>query len=198
MHRQINIIVPDGNRAQRRKAQRQARPLQARARKPKVAGANMVDYVLQRATRLTSEERQRLLSPSHDALKALNTCTATIEHWAALAGMVNTAIAIEAQGVIRGFSEHFAAADCALDAIWHRIQDGTNGVAWGRHEAPYFDEIDALREAVALHNEQLLVLAVSELRQAQDQMRRTARAAGACEISAPANSLPLPIQEILF
>lgn len=172
------------NRAQRRQALK-SRKLQARAkRQPKLIMANAMDVVKSRAARLTDAERANVMLPAQSGFKALREGVATLSQWQAVSSAVSVARAIEAQGIVRGIHEHLAAADNALDAVWHRIQDGVRGSAWGRCTTLYFDEIAALDTALFLHEHQLQQLALSEFHQAVDMARRDVRAAGGIEVAA--------------
>lgn len=181
------------NREQRRQIARSTRRSSKPARTERPLIANAVDVVKNRASRLTDAERDRMLTPARDGFTALRRGVASHDEWAGVSSAITMALAIEAQGVVKGMREHFDAAERALDAVWHRVQDSPGGPAWGR-TTMYFEEIAALREAFHLHDFQLRNLAVSELHAAIDIARRNVRAAGGREIPAPAQSLPQPVQ----
>jgi hypothetical protein len=184
------------NRAQRRAALK-SRKLQTRARQPRLIMANAMDVVKSRAARLTDAERANVMLPAKSGFKALREGVATLGQWQAVSSAVSVARAIEAQGIVRGIHEHLAAADCALDAVWHRVQDGVRGSAWGRCTTLYFDEIAALETALFLHDHQLQQLALSEFHSAVELARRDVRAAGGTEVPTPTH-LPSPTQERLL
>jgi hypothetical protein len=190
-------VQPTTNRAGRRAALK-SRKLQARAkRKPKLIMANAMDVVKSRAARLTDAERANVMLPAQNGFKALREGVATLGQWQAVSSAVSVARAIEAQGIVRGIHEHLAAADSTLDAVWHRVQDGVRGSAWGRCTTLYFDEIAALDTALFLHDHQLQQLALSEFHSAVELARRDVRAAGGTEVQTPA-PLSSPTQERLL
>jgi predicted P-loop ATPase len=192
-------VLPDTsgmNRRQRRQAERSSRLADRPRRTPRQIIANAVDVVKNRAARLTDAERDRMLAPAREGFTALRQGVASHDQWCGVASAVTMALAIEAQGVVKGMREHFQAAERALEAIWTRAQAGADDGAWARPTL-YFDEIAALREAIHLHDFQLRQLAVSELHAAIAITRRNVRAAGGREIPAPAHSIPLPTQERL-
>ncbi len=194
MQTQLTHEVP-ANRAQRRAA-RKTRKLQTRARQPRPLIANAMELVTLRATRLTADERGRVMEPAHAGLKAMREGVATADHWGMLSELVSVAKAIEAQGIVRGIHEHLAAAEGALDAVWHRVQAGVRGSAWARCTTLYFNEIEALDTALFLHDHQLQQLAVSEYHAALAKTKRDPRAGTpAAPASYPA---PLPTQEQLL
>jgi hypothetical protein len=157
-----------------------------KARPQKIA--NGTEYAIARATKLTDQEREGVLRPARDGFRALREGVATHEQWAFVSSAVTMAQAIEAQGIIRGMHEHFDAAERALDAIYQRVQDGTGGPAWGRSTTLYLAEIDTLRVAIHLHEDQLRVLGFSELQAAERIAQRNIRAAGGRVIQAAAAS----------
>jgi hypothetical protein len=195
--RTITVVLPVGNRAERRQRDRQARQRTTRVRAPGQTMVNALDYVRHRVSCLTGEERRRVLALPRQGLQALREGVASWLQWSYVSSAVSVAQAIEAQGVVRGMTEHFAAAERALDAIFYRVQAGTNGARWG-HTTLYFDEIAALREAVNLHEFQLQQLSFAELETAQEQARSHVLAAGGVEVPVPDGDLPLPFQAVLI
>ncbi|MGE0329729.1 MAG: hypothetical protein AB7P37_03440 [Ramlibacter sp.] len=169
--------------------------MHARARTPRKIMANALQVVKLRATRLTDNERRRVLLPAIHGFKALRTGVATYNDWAGMQAAVTVALAIDAQGVVRGLQGHFAAGHAALQAIWQRATDGPT--EW-TPTALYFDELAALREAIHLHSFQLQHLSVSELHAARDKALRQTVHTGGRVLQAPAESLPQPIQESLL
>lgn len=177
-------------------ARSKARPAPARKYVPII---NAMEYVTERATTLTTDERTAMLKPARDGFKALREGVATEQQWAFVAGAVGLALSIEAQGIVRGMKEHFTAADLALAAVRKRVQEGVRGSAWGKCTTLYFDEIAAINEAIDLHHFQLRQLAVFELRKAIDQHNHQARGPGALQIHATTRAEePAPIQESLL
>lgn len=181
--------APASNRAMRRQQQREA----GRRRRPakvRPVMVNTIEYVKNRATRLTDEERAAMLAPARDGFKALREGVATFEQWGAVATAVTVGVAIEDQGIVAGMRGHFQEAKRALHAVWQRVEcSAPDGAAWGRSTALYFDEIAAIREILHLHDFQLQQLAISELHAAIDSIRGAVRTGSRFVIHA---SMPVP------
>lgn len=190
--------APALNRAMRRHLKQAARKPPAPRRKPGQVMANATDVVKARATRLTDAERAGVLQPARDGFKALREGVATFKQWVDVNTAIAVAMAIEEQGVIRGMHEHFAAADRAIDAVRLRVEQDPQGPAWGRRTTLYFHEIEALREAIHLHDEQLRVLAACELTAAIALAHNNTRALGGRVVHVPSNATPQQIQELLL
>lgn len=128
-------------------------------RKPRTRNRNTFGTVLLRATRLTDAEVQDTIAPAQACLERLREGVATEDHHTVLATSLLIAMGIEDSGIVRGLREHIASAHAALDAI--RARALATG-AW-RPTALYFDELDALRTAVELHEFQLRQVSAGEL-----------------------------------
>lgn len=98
-----------------------------------------------------------VLEPLQAAHHALRCGVATQRHWAVMAGCIQVAQAIEAQGTIHGLTEHLASAHAAMQAIFTRC----SGLGTWRNTALRFDEADALRTFVDLHTLQIQQLGQS-------------------------------------
>jgi len=192
-----NLAPPGLNHRQRRELAKQQRR-QQRGRKPRQVMVNALEYVANQVSKLTDDERTRTLLPAMQGFKALREGVATHEHWAGVASAINVALAIEAQGVVKGLREHFEAAERALHAVYVRVCDHPGGDTWGRATALYFDEIAAIRQGIELHDFQLQQLSVKELHAAREQAIRDIRAAGGQLLQAPSQSCPAPRQERLL
>ncbi|HSV44206.1 MAG TPA: hypothetical protein VLJ58_00325, partial [Ramlibacter sp.] len=97
--RRFHVVEFAGNRAQRRQAARADRRKSTRPAKPEGI-VDTTELAIHRATRLTDAERNRMLHPAREGFTALRRGVATHEQWAAVAGAVNVALAIETQGVV--------------------------------------------------------------------------------------------------
>jgi hypothetical protein len=191
-------VAPTGNRQARRMTARAARGrTDGKPRMPRVIAANAIDLAINKVSCLTEPERKQCLSPARDGFARLREGVATYEQWAAVVSAVAVGLAIEDLRVVKGMRAHFEAAERALDAVWSRVEGATGGATWGRRTTLHFDEIEAMREAIHLHDFQLQNVSVSELHQAAANARAKVRHAGGQEIAAPANSIPQPIQQRL-
>ena len=128
-------------------------------RKPRVINANVLGTVICRATLLQEHEVQDTLEPTHHCLARLREGVATEDEHTIMATVMRVSQGIEDSRIVRGLREHFNAAQQALDAIRTRaLATGT----W-RQTPLYFHELDALREAVELHEFQLRQVTSGEL-----------------------------------
>jgi len=94
---------------------------------------------------------EQILRPSRPALVALREGVATEQQWATLASAVETALAIDSRGVVRGMRGHLMLAEQALAGIRLRAMDSGTWCA----TALYLQEIDDVTEALRLHEYQL-------------------------------------------
>ena len=130
---------------------------------------------LMRATKLTPEELDSIMTPMRACLKAVREGVATQMQFEVLQSSMVIAEAIEHSGIVRGLADHIASALQACSAIEARAL--TSG-AW-QQTALYFQELDALATAVDLHEYQLQQLSSGELhRIVQQTMTRTASTGG--------------------
>jgi hypothetical protein len=114
------------------------------------------------ASKLSPADVGEVMQPLQDACRALREGVASEWHWSLAASAVNTARAIERQGVVKGLHEHLVAADLALAGIHRRAMLATG---W-RPTALYYLELDAITTAVELHEFQLRQLSRGEMMRA--------------------------------
>ncbi|RYF02347.1 MAG: hypothetical protein EOO32_00045 [Comamonadaceae bacterium] len=128
-------------------------------RKPRVLNANAFNTALYRASCLTEAEIRDTIDPARQCLDRLREGVATEDQHIVLSTCMHIAMDIERSGIVRGLEGHIKAAQQALGTIRSRaLATG----AW-RASALYFYELDALREAVDLHEFQLRKLSAGEL-----------------------------------
>lgn len=133
-----------------------------------------------RASKLTQAELNGVMQPLQSAFRALRESVATETHWSYLASAINVAMAIEAQGVVRGLHEHLHAAELALQAIYRRAMEA-------RYWKPvplYYLELDAISTAVDLHAFQLSQLGHGEFNRALDNATAEVASSGGRVIKA--------------
>lgn len=187
------VASPQGNRAQRRKAEQLAkRPHQPVEKFPPPA-INNLEIARTHAARLTLHERRTVMRPIRDSFKALREGVATWQQWACVSSAMKVALAIEAQGVVRGMKGFFTAADTALDAFCQRVQDGDK---WA-NATPYFQEIEDIAEAIDFHEDQLRVLAYSEFEAAHQSAVKASLKSGGITLHIT-EVTTAPIQEKLL
>lgn len=144
-------------------------------RKPRTINPNAFGTALHRVTLLTPAERENTIAPARACLARLREGVATEDQHTVLATALQIALEIEDSGIVRGLREHIEAAQAALQTIRARALAAG---AW-RPTALYFHELDALREAVDLHEFQLRHLSAGELhRIAQKLIARTRSTGG--------------------
>jgi hypothetical protein len=198
-HRRFHIADQHMNRQQRRAAARQRRQGTRPGRAPTVrADVDTLDLAMRRAGRLTAAERCTVLDPTRAAFKALREGVATFEQWAYVSSAVTVAQAIEDQGVVRGFRAHLDAAERAIDAVFQRVNEAQGGPSWGRATTLYFQEIEALDEALHWHDWQLQHLSGAEFHAVVRVAERHIRAAGGQAIEHRPITTPQPTQENLL
>ena len=161
--------APTMNRAQRRQADRAS-----------VTQFSLptMNAALRRATRLTARERALVMDPTRAGVAALRQGVATYEQWAYVCSAIQVGLAIEAQGIVRGLQAHMQAADQALQAVYARVTAPAEGPTWGRATALRFDELEAITDAVDLHDWQLQQLAAKEFHRAVKLAEKSIRKAG--------------------
>lgn len=118
--------------------------------------------VLRHATALTAQEVSSIMAPLQLAHRHLREGVATEREWMVLASSINVALRIEQQGVVRGLQEHMQVAEKALAEIHVRAMAGGT---W-RQTALHYHELDAVREAIDLHDWQIRQLSWREFRRA--------------------------------
>lgn len=157
------------NRAARR--QKERKPTSAR-RKPRQQIANVMDVVRYRIASLSDEEIAHVLAPVEDGFRALREGVALFEQWQQVTQSVTLALVIEESGIVRGLEGHFQLARAALEAIYTRVTQQPDGASWGKRTTLYFEEINAIREALDLLRFQLQHVSAQEL---TDQLLPRAR-----------------------
>ena len=130
----------------------------------------------QQAHRLKAAEVGDQLDPARRSFTALRSGVGELLHWHVMASTLCVALAIEAQGVVRGLGEHLEAAQDALDAIEARALKG-DPQGWARTPL-YWREIDALDTFMDLHQYPLEQLSYGEYREACRQAVARVRSAG--------------------
>ncbi len=143
-------------------------------RRPRAITADTFARARAGATRLTEAEVQETITPARACLKRLREGTATEDQHTVLASQIAVAMEIERGGIVRGLHEHISAAQDALANIRARAMVSS---AW-RPTALYFHELDALREAVELHEFQLRQLSAGELAAAAKKLISRTRSSG--------------------
>lgn len=128
-------------------------------RKPRTINANAFGTALYRASCLTEAEIRDTIAPARQCLTRLREGVATEDQHTVLYTCMQIALAIEASGIVRGLQQHLQSAIQALETIRGRAL--TSG-AW-QPTSLWFHELDALREAVDLHEFQLRKLSAGEL-----------------------------------
>lgn len=134
--------------------------------RPKPVTAETMTLAKHFAAKPSRDDRDAVLGELKTALKALREGVATEDHWAIANGSVQVALAIEAQGIVRGLSEHLHKAEHALQAIYDRALRMGNG-KWLRATL-YFHELDALATFFNLHKFQVDQLGRAEFLAAID------------------------------
>lgn len=129
---------------------------------------------------LSKANKLAITNPLQAAFKALREGVATEMQWCVIAGNVAIALAIEEDGVIRGLRGHLDAADRALEGIQRRaLASGS----W-KPTALFYQELDDVRVAIHLHQEQLDVIARGEYLRAVDVAAAQVRSQGGIVIQA--------------
>lgn len=143
-------------------------------RKPRTINLNAFGAVLYRVGRLTEPEVREAITPAQTCLAKLREGVATEDQHTVLATSLLLALEIERSGIVRGLQEHLASARAALDAI--RARALASGV-W-RATPLYFFELQALQDAVELHEFQLRQLSAGELNTAVNRLIARTRSTG--------------------
>jgi hypothetical protein len=145
-----------------------------KAYRPRRVAINTMEMAVRGAAKPARADRDEVLAVSESAINALCAGAATEADWSIAAGMVNVALAIERQGVVRGLREHLASADAVLCAIYNRCRTST---MWLRPTLT-IDEIDAMRLLQDLHAFQVNQLSRTELLTAIDMAIKHTHAQG--------------------
>ncbi len=142
--------------------------------RPRHIAVNTLELAMHHAAKPTQEDLRDVLQPVQQAVKALREGLATEGQWSVVAGAVQTGLAIERQGIVRGLQAHLASADAALQAIYRRAKTSQ---AW-RPTALYYQELEALQTFVKLHSFQIHQLGRREFIQAINQAERQVKKDG--------------------
>jgi hypothetical protein len=147
-----------------------------KAYRPKAECIDTMSLARHFAAKPSKQDREEVLQPLRDAVKALREGVATELQWSVAAGSVAVAQAIERQGTVRGLHEHITTAEQALQAIYDRALR----IGGGRYirATLYFNEIDALTEFEHLHTFQLDQLGRAEMLAAIDAATKKTTADG--------------------
>lgn len=111
-----------------------------------------------RASKLRAHEIDEIISTTTASMVALREARATEHDWSIVAGMVNAALSIQQQGVVRILTRELHDAEAVANAIYQRaITTGT----W-RPPTLHGSEITTLLTAIHLHQFQLSNLSQGE------------------------------------
>lgn len=147
-------------------------------RRARPINANAFGAALRKATRLTPQERAETMAAARQCEKRLREGVASEEHHTVLYTVLLLALGIEDAGIVRGLRGHFDAALAAMASIRARACPGN---VW-RPTALHYYELDAIREAVDLHEYQLRQVSAGELHAITKKlMARTLSTGGAVE-----------------
>lgn len=119
---------------------------------------DVITIAIKRATLYTEDEVKYIMEPVNTSAKALREGTGTEWHWKQLASACAISLSIDAKGVVRGLMGHFTHIDNTLATIKARA---TKTGAW-RPTALYFNELDAIKDLVELHEFQIRKLSHAE------------------------------------
>lgn len=144
--------------------------------KPKAVCADTITLAKHFAAKPAEQDRAEVLGMLRTAITALREGVATEHQWSIVAGSVSVALAIEAQGIVRGLVEHFKATEQALQNIYDRAIRMGNG-KWLRVTL-YFNELDVLNEFFSLHKFQVNQLGRAEFLAAIDAAQKQTIASG--------------------
>lgn len=117
---------------------------------------------------------EQLLRPTRPALVALREGVATEQQWHTLASAVETALAIDSRGVVKGLRGHLLLGEQALAGIRLRAMDSGT---WCPTPL-YLQELDDVTEALRLHEYQLEQMGASRIARALRAAKPHARHAG--------------------
>ncbi len=147
-----------------------------KAYRPKPISLDTVSLARHFAAKPSRQDREEVLQPLRDAVRALREGVATELQWSVAAGGVSVALAIERQGVVRGLHAHIKTAEQALQKIYDRALR-IGGGRWIR-VALYFNKIDALSEFIDLYAFQVNHLGRAEMLAAIDEAQKQTIAQG--------------------
>jgi len=119
---------------------------------------NTALIAINRACKLTRHEIDHIIGHTKLGMTALREGRATDFHWTLVAGMINAALHIQLQGVVKIPGDYLANAEAAANAVRERAE------ASGTWKSPtlYAREIEALQVCIELHEFQLSQLSQGE------------------------------------
>lgn len=147
-----------------------------KAYRPRPVTAHTMMLAASRAAKPAAADRDEVLDMLAKAIQALREGVATEHQWSIAAGSVTVALAIERQGIVRGFREYLSTIEQALQTIYDRALRNGSG-RWVRVTL-YFNEIEALNDLLWLHRYQLEHLGRAEFLAAIDAAQKTTIAQG--------------------
>lgn len=136
--------------------------------------ADTMAIALHKAAKPPRADVDEVMAATRAAFKALREGVATEYQWSILAGSLDVALAIERQGVVRGLQEHFKSAEAALQTIYDRARRPQGWFPTALH----FQELDAVREFINLHDYQVRQLSRAEFIAAIDLAQAQIRSNG--------------------
>ncbi len=147
-----------------------------KAYRPKPVSLDTLSVASHFAAKPSKQDREEVLQPLRDAVKALREGVATELQWSIAAGGVSVAQAIERQGIVRGLHEHIKTTEKVLQNIYDRALC----IGGGRYirATLYFNEIDTLTEFLELHTFQVNQLGRAEMLAAIEEAQRQTIAQG--------------------
>ena len=147
-----------------------------KAYRPKPVSLDTLSVASHFAAKPSKQDREEVLRPLRDAVKALREGVATELQWSIAAGGVSVAQAIERQGIVRGLHEHIKTTEKVLQNIYDRALC----IGGGRYirATLYFNEIDTLSDFLELHTFQVNQLGRAEMLAAIDEAQRQTIAQG--------------------
>lgn len=147
-----------------------------KAYRPKPVSLDTLAVASHFAAKPSKQDREEVLRPLRDAVKALREGVATELQWSIAAGGVSVAQAIERQGIVRGLHEHIKTTEKVLQNIYDRALC----IGGGRYirATLYFNEIDTLSDFLELHTFQVNQLGRAEMLAAIDEAQRQTIAQG--------------------
>jgi hypothetical protein len=126
------------------------------------------------AARFTAAERATTMVPLLEAIERLRAGAGTHDDWQQADSALLVAITIEKQGVIKGLSSYWLAAEHAVNAVYYRAFGITPGSPYTSTPQPsawhpcalHHTEREALADLANMHHEQLKVLSYGEYKKA--------------------------------
>lgn len=143
---------------------------------PRPVTADTMALAVHHAAKPAAADRAQVLGVLAKAVQALREGVATEHQWSIAAGSVTVALAIERQGIVRGFREYLYTIEQALQTIYDRALHNGCG-RWARVTL-YFNEIEAINDLLWLHRHQVAHLGRAEFIAALDAAQKQTLAQG--------------------